>query len=231
MRTSLSNQGESGLTLSEVTLTLGIIGIGMVTVFGLLGTGLQLHSRSGEQTTAIFIAEQVFADLSLPVDGVAPGATYGRFLGSFYHAEESRPVDNGVDVYGEILDFSEPQIPENPDDAPICWLFDRHLRNLSHSSSTDAFRNGAETIYADGSEIFNAEYLVAIRVTEDVLFGEKNDVEIASGDAQVALAEQYERADDTKVERLVMVSVEAPASAPSGTRRKYQFQKILSIEK
>lgn len=231
MRTSHSNRGESGLTLSEVTLTLGMIGIGMVTVFGLMGTGLQLHSRSGEQTTAIFIAEQVFADLSLPVDGVVPGATKGRFLGSFYHAEESREVESDVDVYGEILDFTRSQIPESPEDAPICWLFDRHIRNLSHSTSTDAFRNEANRIYANGSDLFNAEYLVAIRVTEDVLFGVKTEVETGSSDAQVAFAEQYERASDTEVERLVMVSVEAPAAAPSGTRRKYQFQKILSIEK
>lgn len=231
MRINHSNQGESGLTLSEVTLTLGIIGFGMVTVFGLMGTGLQLHSRSGEQTTAIFIAEQVFADLSLPVDGVIPGATYGRFLGSFFHAEESRPVESDVDIYGEVLDFSRSQIPENPEDPPICWLFDRHLRNLSHSTSSDAFRDEAETIYSNGSDLFNAEFLVAIRVTEDVLFGEKDEVESASSDAQVAFAEQYEGAGDSKVDRLVMVSVEAPASAPAGTRRKYQFQKILTIEK
>ncbi len=211
-----------GLTLAEVVITLGIVGASMLTILGMLSTGMNLHSRSAEQTQAMFLAERIFADLTLPTNRVPPGDTEGRFLGEFFEVSE-----NAVDVYGEILDFSKDQIPENGESPPICWIFGRDFQNLPHGRSTAAFLGNAEQIYrygADGREFFDAEYLVGIRISSKLLFGAKPEVETLSAGSKLQIESRDDGAD-----RLVFVSVEIPAQAPEESRRKYHFQRVITL--
>lgn len=52
---------KTGFSLIEITLALLVIGLGLLAVFGLFGSGLQMNSQSQQETSAALFAQQVMA--------------------------------------------------------------------------------------------------------------------------------------------------------------------------
>jgi len=89
----------AGFSLVEVTLSLGIVAFGLITLLGLLPTGLNLVKESADETTAASIARAISADLrsmestagssaihQIPVGTANSGKAYfnaeGKWLGN-----------------------------------------------------------------------------------------------------------------------------------------------------
>jgi uncharacterized protein (TIGR02598 family) len=105
---------DSGFSLVEVTLALGIAAFCLIAVLGLLPTSLKTQQASIEQTTANSIIAQIYsdlrADLRLP-PGLASHETeagfqpplHGHWLhaltpDTLYFTQEGKPVNSGQDI-------------------------------------------------------------------------------------------------------------------------------------
>jgi prepilin-type N-terminal cleavage/methylation domain-containing protein len=53
------NKTSAGFSLIEVTLALLVIGLGLLAVFGLFGTGLQTNTQAQRETSIAFFAQQI----------------------------------------------------------------------------------------------------------------------------------------------------------------------------
>jgi len=204
-----------GLSLSEVTITLAIVGAAMVTVLGVISTGLRFHLRAEEQAAATFIAAQVFADLQLPLveTNASPDGEYHRFL-DFRRGESG----DGLDIYDATFsDLTDPEIDNtdipSSDDLPgLCWVLDRHLTPVTSPSSPGQHLSDSRDVHQNGSTEFDAHYLVFVRTA--------GSVSTDSGSTSTEL-------DQGGV--LVMVSVESPASAPPSARRSFGFHRVITV--
>lgn len=71
------NQSESGFSLVEVTLALGIVTMAILSTLGLLTVGLQLNRDSVARTEAASVAREVVTDLQMLTDWDSPSPRLG----------------------------------------------------------------------------------------------------------------------------------------------------------
>ena len=115
---------DSGFSLVEITLALGIVAVALVTTMGLLGTGLNSQRLSAEDTTLAAMSEQVLGELRAAdfdtlwdkVPGIATSKTKPAKptavpeLTTYYFSQEGRRVEAKSD-----LAFYECAVTKKPD--------------------------------------------------------------------------------------------------------------------
>jgi uncharacterized protein (TIGR02598 family) len=58
------NKTRTGFSLIEVTLALLVVGLGLLAVFGLFGSGLQTNTQSQRETSTAFFAQQIMESVA-----------------------------------------------------------------------------------------------------------------------------------------------------------------------
>ncbi|MHC4662978.1 MAG: type IV pilus modification PilV family protein [Planctomycetota bacterium] len=100
--------GTGGFTLIEILVALGVLAIGVTSVFALLATGGATHRKAVSQTAAAFISESVFSELRERFDvtiedaidlEVADGEGKVSGYPGFTYRLELRPLDTVGDEY------------------------------------------------------------------------------------------------------------------------------------
>ncbi|MEM6916690.1 MAG: hypothetical protein AAF491_09015 [Verrucomicrobiota bacterium] len=215
MTPSHTNPLNRGLSLSEVTITMAIVGGALVTLLGVMSTGLRFHLRAEEQAAATFIAANVFADLQLPLveTGASPDGEYQRFLDL-----RRGSAENGYDVFGDLFsqltddDNSNDNLPTTPALPGYAWVLDRDFVPVNRPLSSSQHLSDSQDLSSNGSGDIDGFYLVFVRTSDRV--------ETGNGTSTTELDED---------EVLVLVSVESPASAPPDVRRTFSFHRVLTV--
>lgn len=117
MKLRIHSAGTSGFSLVEISLAMLVIGLGLLTVFGLFPTGLNMNKASIDETQAAMFAEEVFSGYHAKIDGdpiawarldggpgIAPGleaVASGMWL------------DNGKGMTVRVSNASSPIAPQN----------------------------------------------------------------------------------------------------------------------
>jgi prepilin-type N-terminal cleavage/methylation domain-containing protein len=106
--------GRGGFTLVEVSLAMLVVGLGLLTVFGLFPTGLNMNKLSIDETQAAMFSEEVFSGYHAKIDG---DPVMWDLLGSanapgLETVASGMWLDNGAGITVRVSNASTPVAPQ-----------------------------------------------------------------------------------------------------------------------
>lgn len=221
-------------TLAEVTISLGIVSLGLVGILGLLSMGTVSEKQVSSDSKAAIIARRVISDLKAdaedwilgnqdysPISGVADTVTIANVFRDPRDSSRAIPaagvdLDNIAKKADETGDGSTFQIPYSTYD----FVFFERLR-LAHggretntnpnSSISGDYTSGFVNQGASTSALDTATYVVRVTLYDLPSGNPRSQQSLLARDAVYA-----------------HISVEYPAVAPDTSRTKYTYLTLLT---
>jgi prepilin-type N-terminal cleavage/methylation domain-containing protein len=116
VKRQIHGRGGAGFTLVEVSLAMLVIGLGLLTVFGLFPTGLNMNKLSIDETQAAMFSEEVFSGYHAKIDGdpVAWDRLDSANAPGLEAVASGMWIDYGAGVTVRVSNASTPVAPQYP---------------------------------------------------------------------------------------------------------------------